>query len=229
MVCMGGRGENAPAHPAMGHRIDTANTVCCAQYITPWPLTHPCCAPVFFSSSVDCDRRRRNEAFHEARRQFTSIKDILISPHCSTSSCVKAEGVGLAAPWFTGPHGWVSGLNCTNGACNAIHEHRSEHRDVFATNQKCQALYVFLQKLNNGCDFVALLRVHLEYHGWFERHTAQPLKSELSGAAKMEGELSLIAQEPNNCSQTDHVDTMLQQQHYTALRLSTKCFFRLPL
>lgn len=48
----------------------------------------------------------------------------------------------------------------------------------------------FLQKLNNGCDFVALLRIYLEYHGWFESYAAQPLKSELSGAAKMEAELS---------------------------------------
>lgn len=137
MVCMGGPDENMTANPAMGHRIDTANTVCYTQYITPWPLTHPCCAPVFFSSSVDCDRRQRNEVFHEARRQFTSIKDILIS-----------------------------------------------HHYVFTTNQKCQALYVFLQKLNNGRDFVALLRIYLEYHGGFEGYAAQPLKSELSGAAR---------------------------------------------
>lgn len=109
MVCMGGPGENVTANPAMGHRIDTANTVCYTQYITPWPLTHPCCAPVFFSSSVDCDRRQRNEVFHEARRQFTSIKDILISLPCCSPSCVKAEGVGLVLSWFTGSLGWVSG------------------------------------------------------------------------------------------------------------------------
>lgn len=92
MVCMGGPSENLTCNPTMRHRIDTGNTVCYTQYITPWPLTHPCCAPAFFSFSVDCDRRQRNEVFHKALRHLTSIRDILISLDCS--SFPKVEQVG---------------------------------------------------------------------------------------------------------------------------------------
>lgn len=56
-----------------------------------------------------------------------------------------------------------------------------------------------LQKLNNGCDFVPLSCVNLEYHGWLESYTAQPLKDEQSGAVKMEEKLSLSAHEHKDC------------------------------
>lgn len=72
-----------------------------------------------------------------------------------------------------------------------------------------------LQKSNNRCDFVPLSCVYLGYRGWLESYGPQPLKDELSGAAKMEKELSLIAHEHKDCSGTDHIDIMLQQQPYT--------------
>lgn len=42
--------------------------------------------------------------------------------------------------------------------------------------------------------------------------TAQPVKDELSGAANMDEELSFSTQEHKDCSWTDHMDVILQQQ-----------------
>ena len=43
-----------------------------------------------------------------------------------------------------------------------------------------------------------------------QSYTAQSLKDELSGAAKMDEELSFIAHEHKDCSWTDHMDIILQ-------------------
>lgn len=64
MVCMGGPFGNWTPNPNMRHRIDTESTVCCTQY-TPWPLTHPHCAPASFSFYIARDRR--NEKYVRKR------------------------------------------------------------------------------------------------------------------------------------------------------------------
>lgn len=65
MVCMGGPAGNWTRKPTMRHSIDTKYTVRYTQYITPWPLTHPCCAPVFFSFFTARDRRQEQRLFRK--------------------------------------------------------------------------------------------------------------------------------------------------------------------
>lgn len=78
----------------MGHRIDTEYTARYTQYITPWPLAHPRCAPAFFSFSMARDRRQRNEVFQKALRHLASVKDIGISLDCYGYNFLKVEQGG---------------------------------------------------------------------------------------------------------------------------------------
>lgn len=109
--------------------------------------------------------------------------------------------------------------NSKTGMCHLIHtpaEMNTIMCWIITKNVKHRMFSLcLLQKLNNRCDFVPLSCVYLGYRGWLESNAPQPLKDELSGAAKMDEELSLIAHEHKDCSGTDHIDIMLQQQPYT--------------
>ncbi len=132
MVCMGGPAGNWTPKATTRHRIDTEYTVCYTQYITPWPLTHPCCAPAFFSFYMAHDRRQRNEVFQKALRHLPSIKDIGISLDCYGYNFLKVEQVGSLSVksrawhwngfWYiTSPHNkYVSMLGSTVTVSNIL-------------------------------------------------------------------------------------------------------------
>lgn len=95
MVCMGGPAWNWICKPTVRHHIDTDYTVCYTQYITPWPLTHPHCAPAFFSFSMACDRRQINEVFQKALRHLTPSKIFEFILIATVPTFLKLEQVGL--------------------------------------------------------------------------------------------------------------------------------------
>lgn len=209
MVCMGGPAGNWTPNPTMRHRTDTEYTVCYAQYITTWPLTHPRCAAAFFNFSIARDRRQRNQVSQKALHHLTSITDIWISLDCYAYDFLKveqavlvivAEITGLPLKWFPNfflihhvltrhvlrclvsrwhyvSHvlvwGWnwcPGGLNSKKGKCNTIHTHAKMNTimcEIITKNVKhCMFSLCLLQRHNNGCDFVPLSCVSLEYHHW---------------------------------------------------------------
>ena len=87
MICLGGLVGKWTPNPR--RRIDTEYTACYAQYITPWPLTHPRCAAAFFNLSIAHDRRQRDEAIHKALRHQASITGIWICLDCYACDFLK--------------------------------------------------------------------------------------------------------------------------------------------
>lgn len=206
MVCMGGPSITITWNPTAGHRIDSGTTVCCAQYITPWPLTHPCCAPAFFSFSVDCERRQRRERFLFLFKQSTTSFDIhqryfsfywLLWVHLSFSWAgllllITALALKRFKNLFSGARkgqkrdwllNWYTNRDVNTAACWELT--RNVNRCTF-----CPA-----GEINNGCDFVTLSCTFLEYHSRKESSATKSVKNEPSGAAKMEEELSLMFQQ----------------------------------
>lgn len=153
MVCMGGPSITITWNPTAGHRIDSGTTVCCAQYITPWPLTHPCCAPAFFSFSVDCERRQRRDSFlfsltkHYVIRHPSEIFQfllIVVGPSFFQLSGFVIVNHGSGIEMVQKPV-----IRCTKGAnarltSKLIRKQRCEQHGVLRTNQKCRPLYILL-------------------------------------------------------------------------------------
>lgn len=213
----------------MRRYIDTGNTVHCRQYITPWPLTHPCCVPAFFSFSMDCDRKAKKWGIFTKHCVIGHRSKILMSHDCYAFIEFTRFRPLLMKLWaccWNGLQTWLlsfpyCGLRVQMAqrqdviwyACAEMNT--VMWRPITRNVKLCMFSICLLQKLNNGCDFVPLSCIFLEYQSWFDMHSSASERwakwSNQDGRSTIAYDLRAQRLLPNRW----YRNYMLQQQHYT--------------